>query len=473
MMDENARYRDEELGRALQVLDVPEHAPGFYAQLHQRLAEEHTSRIGEARRRQRIRRARVRWGVRLGAAAAVAAIVAVAIGLPRIADERGPSIGVERASAAEIKARVRAALIDARTLRGRFVVVRAEDPVVGGHTTSRGTFVLTAGGDFHLVEPGREVAYDARRGTYQAYDTRGAEFRFAQDYRGVAPGPPDTFGQIPVDTALERDYGSIVRAFLASEDARVRDVTYDGRPAWRLDVAVTPNLIVPELSADHLSITVDRETGVPVRVRATRKGRIRSEVRLENLVVDAPAARREFRIEFPPGIEVHREDFGFCRVPLSRVEAIVGYTPLVPTWAPRGYELAEVAVAERGSPTGSEGGNPLSEMVVSLAYRRGFDEFLITTRLTRPPNGLAPEEGGPPVEELWSDPLATGEGFRDEPERITIRTGAVAGVDAELLIVPRNVPHIWALTDKLVVTISGDLSRAELIRAAESLTRER
>jgi hypothetical protein len=35
--------------------------------------------------------------------------------------------------------------------------------------------------------------------------------------------------------------------------------------------------------------------------------------------------------------------------------------------------------------------------------------------------------------------------------------------------VPRNTPHIWALTDKLVVTIAGDLSTAELVAVAESL----
>jgi hypothetical protein len=46
---------------------------------------------------------------------------------------------------------------------------------------------------------------------------------------------------------------------------------------------------------------------------------------------------------------------------------------------------------------------------------------------------------------------------------------ALAGVEAELLIVPRNVPHVWALTNELVVTVSGDLNRAQLVRITESL----
>jgi hypothetical protein len=31
------------------------------------------------------------------------------------------------------------------------------------------------------------------------------------------------------------------------------------------------------------------------------------------------------------------------------------------------------------------------------------------------------------------------------------------------------IPHLWAQTDELVVTVGGDLSRAELVRVAESL----
>ena len=50
-----------------------------------------------------------------------------------------------------------------------------------------------------------------------------------------------------------------------------------------------------------------------------------------------------------------------------------------------------------------------------------------------------------------------------------LHTGALAGVEAKLLVVPRNTPHIWALSDKLVVTIAGDLSAAELVAVAESL----
>ena len=83
----------------------------------------------------------------------------------------------------------------------------------------------------------------------------------------------------------------------------------------------------------------------------------------------------------------------------------------------------------------------------------------MTTRLAVPP------------EQRWGDPLATGEGFVDHGEELTIGGGALAGQQAELVVVPRGIPHLWALTAELVLTVGGDLSRAELIQVTESLTR--
>jgi hypothetical protein len=94
-----------------------------------------------------------------------------------------------------------------------------------------------------------------------------------------------------------------------------------------------------------------------------------------------------------------------------------------------------------------------------MAYRRGFDAIFISTRVAIEPTGGA----------IWSDPLATGEGFVDDPEDVQLERGALSGVEANLLIVPLTLPHLWALTDELVVTVAGDLSRDELIRVAESL----
>jgi ferric-dicitrate binding protein FerR (iron transport regulator) len=82
--------RDERLGAALRALETPEHRPGFYAELHRLLAEEHAARTAEARRQQRARRARTRWGARVAVVAAVAAAVWLVVGLPE--NERVPDV---------------------------------------------------------------------------------------------------------------------------------------------------------------------------------------------------------------------------------------------------------------------------------------------------------------------------------------------------------------------------------------------
>jgi hypothetical protein len=453
--------RDEELGVALRELETPRHAPDFYGSLHHRLAEQRSVHVAEVHRLQRARRARIRWTAGVAVVAAVAAIVFVAIGIPR--GERTPIGGPNVATAAEIKAKVRAALAAAENLSG-VLVLKGDSPT----DVTRWRFVLTDGGDFRLLAGDRvnDIAYDATTAVERSYSTLENGTPLAVESTGLAPGPPDPH---PSDWILPRNFGAVVRAFLAAHDPRVREVTYEGRPAWELDTDVKPNVIDVQLgvSADHFSITVDQQTGIPVKIVETFQGRFLYESRIENLAVDRDLPPGTFTLEFPPDWKLERRNYGFRRVPLARVESIVGYGPLVPAWIPDGFELSEIAVAkESGSPTGAEGGNPPSEGVVSLSYRRGLDQFIVTTRLSRV---VAPGEPQRPPAELWSDPLATGEGFVDEPERITLSDGALAGVGAELLIVPRNVPHIWALTSELVVTVSGDLNRAQLIRLAESL----
>lgn len=455
--------RDDLLGALLRGLEVPEHRPEFYAELHYRLAEDRRMRAADDRRRRRVRRNRIRWTARTAFVAAAAALAALVVGLPR--DAGGPEV----ATAAEIKARVAAALSSANSLSGEIVFHGSSyRNAYGWEKPKRWSFAMTAQGDVHIREKDgpNDMAYDARKGVERSLNTSesiGGDTLFAAERRGLAPGPPD---QGPSESFLQRDYGSIVRALLAAHDPRIAETTYRGRPAWRLEIAVRPNLIVPELSGDEFVITVDRETGFPLRVLELKDGQVLDEIRLEEVEVDPQLSPDEFTVRFPDDMEVARTDNGFRRVDLSEVEDRVGYPPLVPTHVPDGYELAEVAVARDASPTGVEAGNPVSRNVVSLAYRRGLDRFIVTTRLSRV---RAPGEPQLTPEELWSDPLGTGEGFRDEPERIRLSRGALEGIEAELLIVPRNTPHIWALTDKLVVTVAGDLTRAELLAVAESL----
>lgn len=449
--------RDEQLGAALRELEAPGHRPSFHSELHRLLAEE-----SAARRPVRRPRTRARWALRVAVVAALAALAVVALDLVRSNDPPGPGIGVQPATAAQIQARVSTALAGLQTLSGELVVRgRSYENAYGWDAPRRWRFVLTSRGDFRLTGLSHEenLSYDARRGVERTYNTSeslGTGDLFANVRRGIAPGPPDGF---PAESPLMTDFGALVRAFLAADDPRVVEVEYAGRPAWRLDVPAQVNAIVPEFSGDEFSIWVDRETGLPVRIVERKEGRFLDELRIEKLAVDTAGARPQ-PVRFPPGAEVMRRNDGFRRTGLAQIEPAVGYAPLVPAWLPEGFEAAEVAVSTgRGGPTGVEGGNPPSTDVVSLSFRRGFDQIVVTTRLRN-----VPEYPGE-----WTDPLATGEGIVDQPESVALRRGVLSGVEANLLLVPRNIPHLWALMDDLVVTVAGDLSREELIRVAESL----
>jgi hypothetical protein len=434
--------RDEWLGARLRELDVPRHRADFSLELRRRL---------DAERRTRRRRTALRWSVRVAVPAAVAALAIALAGLP--GGGSAPALrGPQAASAAVVKARVRAALATLRSLSGTLV---ASDPAAG--TTARFRFALDAAGDLRLEgpRPGDLSTYDARTGVVRSLQhsaSLGGDARFAAERTGVAPGAPD---QGPPTWVLPEQYGAFVRAALHETPTSVRATTYDGRPAWSLEVATTPDALVPEVSGDRLAITVDRASGMPVRVVETKAGATLHELRIEDLAVDPELPASTFALAFPAGAEVMRSDDGFRRVALDGVAAASGYRPLAPSWLPDGYRLAEVAVARTAAATGRGGGNPPSRMVVALSYRRGVDQLLVTTRLRG--------------EGAWSDPLALDPGSADAASPLRLASGALAGAEAEVVLAPGSAPHLWALTDELVVTVSGDLDRAELARVAASL----
>jgi hypothetical protein len=279
---------------------------------------------------------------------------------------------------------------------------------------ARWRFALRAEGDLWLAGPGPDewIAYDAGAGVVRSAQrsaSLGGGPVFYAERRGVAPGPPDERAPLP------REYGAYVRALLAADDPRVRE-TVD---AWRVEVEI----VADEFSGDSLEITVDRQTGMPVRIVERKGEAVLRTVRIEGLRVNVDLPAGTFRPAFPEGAEVMRSDDGFQRgAPAA---------PLTAAWVPAGYALAQAAVNRE-------------RRIVSLSYRRGLDQFLVTTR---------PREAAEPV---------TG-------EPVGLGSGALAGEDAQLVLAPRSLPHLWARTDSLVVIVGGDLSRAELVRVAESL----
>lgn len=402
---------DHELGRALRELDVPEHRPGFDKELERRL--------GKPPRR--------RWALALAAAIAVVVATLVALALPR---------GSDVASAAEVRTAITDALGSARTISGVFV---NQEQATGGE--NRWRFDFRSSGSFRIKGLGdnnpTDLEYDPGLNAEAYSDVGLFVWRV-----GLAPGWPDA---APAGWVLRRDLGSVVAALAADPDAHVEEVDYEGRPSWRLRTA-TGN------PGEEREITVDRDTGIPVRDRRLRNGRFAGEWRIEGLRVDA--GRQEiFRLQPRRGQEVTRLDMGFERISLDRAEQVVGYPPLVPSWLPEGFEPGEVAVARSSRPTGDEQHqNPPSRNVVSLRYERGLDHIVITTRST----------GDDPS--LWRDPVLGSSVRANEPERISF-----GGHDGWLVIDPGSVPHIWAIDGPLVITIAGNVDADELQRIADSL----
>lgn len=442
--------RDHALGAAVRELEVPEHRAAFGATLRARLDAEAT-RVDPTFLRSRHpspRRRSWRWSL-----AVAAFIVAVAL----VISSPFPGTTPREATAAEIRRTVAQAWASTENVRG---VLVWNAPEVFGQDERRWSFLLTERGDVRLEDltRGGIVVYDASTGVERSLNPSesvpGDDTLFANERRGLAPGLPD---EGPSTSLLDRSLGSVVRALAAGGGGTVKEITYQGRRAWLLDTAVRQNLLADGLSPNHLAVTVDRETGLPLRTQATSDGEFVWEVRIEDLQVNVPVRDEVFSLEFPPGTKVFRMDAGFRRVSLGEAERIVGYPPLEPTWMPDGYALAESLVSEKPQSTGADAGNPAVGDIVSQSFRRGLDQFIVTTR----PVG--------PDASLWVDPLASGEGYRDEPERVTLTRGALAGDVSELLIDPLAIPHIWVLTDRLVVTISGDLTREELLHIAESL----
>ena len=430
-MSDGPHYRDEVLGAALRELEVPEHRPDFERKL-QELLEREQARTARPRHRT--------WAFRGAVGAAIAGLV-LAIVLPRLGS--GPAL------AARVQAKAASALADGRTMRG----VILSRFLRGPGEVSRWSFAMTAGGDLRItaLDHSADSVYDASAGVLRSFNVSAAiesGVRFPSVVTGVAPGPPDGG---PGDEFLQRRLGAVVRALVAARDPRVSETVFEGRKAWHVVLPTEPNRWYGDY--DRLDLTIDQETGVVLRAVYSLRGKVESELRVERLVVDRPLPPKTFVLRFPRGREVLRSDEGFRRVPLERVSSIVGYQPLVPNRLPDGYRLSEVAVAREPAPSNPD--NPPSRDVVSLSYRRGFDQFLVTTR----------RRGGG----RWHDPLGPPPGLTAHPQPVKLHGGALDGITGQIDVDPRTTPHVWALTPKLVVTVSGDLSRDELLEVAQSL----
>lgn len=421
-MSRREHFRDAALGTALRELEVPEHRPGFERELE--------LLRGAGRRRD--------WRLPLGVAGGLALAAAAAVVLLLVL----PGSRSGEALAAQIRASVAARLAHARTIQGT-IVYRAVDGRTHRPVTTRARFAMDERGDLRIDGLGspEHAVYDAatgiERGVGRSAAFGGGGPAFAFERTGIAPGAPDASPS--EELFLQRRLGSALRALLVSGGAaRARETTYLGRPAWQVVLPVRANRLFAD--EDRVALTIDRGTGFPLRVRTTRRGAFRSELDVRDLRLDEPLPPGDFTLALPRATRVARSDGGFRRVSLDEAERQVGYAPLVPDALPRGYRLTETAVARRGR-------------IVSLSYRRGFDQLVVTTR-PRPPAGRG-------------DPFAEA-GLPTRARSSVVDAGALRGATAHVVVDARSIPHLWA-DGPLRVTVAGDANEFELVQVARSL----
>jgi hypothetical protein len=246
-------------------------------------------------------------------------------------------------------------------------------------------------------------------------------------------------------------------ALAAAGDPAVTATEHLGRPAWRLETPVTPNAVGG--GPDQATVVVDQETALLVLLEERAGGELFRSIEVTSLETSAePLDAEELEVDGDADVQ----DEGFERTTLDALLAgAVGDAAVVPGSVPAGFELATVDVQPgEGATSGPEGSNPASVDTSVLVYRRGWEELVVTSRRTGDDQSS------------WDDPYR-GEGQLLDDARSTVRSGALAGAEASLVLDPTTTPHVWIVHPDLVVTVSSSarVTPEALLAVVESLER--
>ena len=255
---------------------------------------------------------------------------------------------------------------------------------------------------------------------------------------------------------MQRSYSTALRALLAAHQRGmdVHSSTYDGRPAWTVKLAYdTAKGVV-------IRLTIDQQTGLVFASGQYKNGQPEWESRIENVRINQPLARSLFRPPAALHLDLRRaipagSDYGYKRVPVARVESLVGYAPLVPARVPDGYVLSDVTALPKSEKRAIGGQRSL----VSMVYRRGLSSFTVA---------LMPDKDGNPFADPGGGAVTAG----NLSQHITLSGGELNGSRADIFIglwAQTAQIFVWCEGVPLNVMIRGDLTRDELVAVAESL----
>lgn len=551
--------RDRQLGAALRRLDVPAHRDGFFEAVWAGIDAQSVSHGAHSPARRwssrllwRIPAGRHRLRLSLAAAITVVVVAAVVlVGLPagaRVVERffggstaQGPALlGPEPAradTAADVLRIAQRALRSARTITGDYShwIGRPGSEPQFAHGIH---VILAADGSCRVTADhdniGWELGYDAGAGVSRVWrgdfwPTPSVHIE-TEEYIGIPPGEPDggdsraLFSHPTPGGRGWQLFGAVARIARANSDGLAETGTFDGRPVWIVSCPVIPRapedpsgLATPTPGGSaspkyELSVSVDQQTGLPVRVQAWVDGRLRAEGRLSNVRVDEAVPEDTFTPGLPTAADVRLADdgrlslwvdlgatttimplpfdpetvspddvrvsiadtprvggdLGFRRTSIGQVRPAIGRAALVPAWLPRGFQLRCVAVKQRQRPSGHSK-HPRQRAlagtgIVSLRYENGFQEITVTTRKLDPK--LTSEQPSveldPFIDDKWP-------GWTDSRTAIDVTGGTFAGARGMVVIAPLTLPHLWAVKDGMLLTVAGDATAAQLLAIADSM----
>jgi hypothetical protein len=502
--------RDAELATRLDELEVREHGPGYWKSVLAAADPELACLRAERRRRRR----RLRLWAPLAAAAAAAAIV-LAVALSGSGPGGGPQ-AVQPASAAEAIGYTLNVIDQYPGLAGT-ITLQSVGGLPANQYEYTQRFIVARDGSLQVDERRVEAAQAPKGTTLRAgYDasahrdqsllddseffplpadqpSEGTHPYWWSQQTHLAPGPPDigTGGWPPLwrlRAYLRSIQGDPAVSFATS--------TKDGRAVWVLRTSVV-EVVGSDKRASAValpvSIVIDAATRLPISYwrSAVPDGSASSgeTIFFDIKPLESAPASDTFSIPVPkaPGVYVEREypagDQGFRRLdggdPARAGKATFGVAAF-PAWVPEGFRVSDAATKLDGwtqYPRNAPVSRPLVPvLIVSQAFRRGWDQLFVSVRTDSRLNTASNEKiGGKWVRIDTSDPFlpsiepAVRAEWRLHTTDVRLTRGAFAGATAHVVIEPEHWPHLWVRKGPWVATVAGDLTRAEMIRVAESL----
>ena len=469
--------RDPALSALLRAnVDAPPLRPGFHEELEARLQSAAAPVTTVPARRRRARPLRL---LAAASVAAAAAILAFAV-LPALR-------GGDTATAGDVLAAMTAASGGAQTVRLHIVsTAGVTDTGAYGaesHSTDKADLTLSiAGNSLALVEStsswkdrggvwrsqtsSHTTGYDQSLHESRAFPTAGTAKKGMTIRRPTWQSESLAVGD---DAEPYSSLSANLRAAIAEADPSlpVEETTYLGRPAWHGVFTVRERWGMDDIPmVFRWDATVDEATGLLVAAscRIEAKGEPLpwdQKLRVTSLELD-PALEPDWQRPTASGRKTTIVDDGTRFGTPEEVAKLSWPTlPLIPQWAPAGSRLTDVASAGTGAARVVRRSatvvvkrvkEPPGSPTVLVRFRRGFGWFAVQIS----PKTLGETVSGKPD-------VILGAGYlKDQP--------AVFGEDAsDGTQIGISAPTLITYSDRSEVIISGDLTRAELVKVAESM----